>query len=528
MPDLLAPPENIPADAPRPYFVRAEGDVLPKVVIPKGVPPELKAWFLRAWEETLAIYAANPFERFHVCREPCGDLLCRPRPKQHEFAVARTPVQAAFAGNRFGKSSTLVAKALAQHAPAQLLPERLKPLKLATGSPVAGRLLCPSEQVMVDSLIPTLQMWCPASMLRGGSWNKAWDKAHNVLHFRDKGRMGVYTYKQDPTTMGSSALDYVGYDEPPPEAVRNECLARLIDRDGFEMFAMTPVNMVGGGIGWIYRTIYKRREHPDVTVVGGSGHDNPSIPKKALERILSQFPEEERRAREFGEFMHFGGMVYPGGFEHHLRKPPSPQELRGQDIVVGIDPGMKNAAFVWVALDRDARATVFDEVLLQEQTVPAYAKAIRATNAKWGLSKPLYVVDPSARNRFAGTEENVESLLMAEGIFCMPGNNPVEAGCQQVRKRLEDEALVFSEDCRGLRDEAEEYRLEDRPDGEFKVVKENDHRLDALRYALMARLWQPLRQQERAAERLGYVHDFEGPYRPGSPADDVGVMGAYS
>ena len=67
------------------------------------------------------------------------------------------------------------------------------------------------------------------------------------------------------------------------------------------------------------------------------------------------------------------------------------------------------------------------------------------------------------------------------------------AGVSQVRKRLQNEGLHVSQDCRGLRGEAEEYRQEDRPDEEFKVVKENDHRLDALRYALMSRTY--------------YVHD---------------------
>jgi hypothetical protein len=53
--------------------------------------------------------------------------------------------------------------------------------------------------------------------------------------------------------------------------------------------------------------------------------------------------------------------------------------------------------------------------------------------------------------------------------------------------------------------------MEDRPDGEFKVVKENDHRLDALRYGLMSRPWYPL------------AHEFEGRNRwtPGvAPAAD--------
>jgi hypothetical protein len=46
---------------------------------------------------------------------------------------------------------------------------------------------------------------------------------------------------------------------------------------------------------------------------------------------------------------------------------------------VGIDPGWRNAAFVWVAFDRDNRALVFDEELLQQKYPEDYALAIRAS-----------------------------------------------------------------------------------------------------------------------------------------------------
>lgn len=497
--------------------------------VPAGLPAVEQARVDALLAELEASPSSNPFHRWHVCPEWCGVPWCQPRPTQHVFAAASTRIQAAFCGNRWGKTTTLVCKCLVQHAPDELLPERLKPFKIATGSPVTGRILCPSEQVMVDHLIPSLQMWCPPSMFRGGSWSKAWDKAHNVLHFKGGGRLGCYTYKQDPTTMGSSALDYVGYDEPPPEAIRNESLARLIDRDGFEMFAMTPVNMVGGGIGWIYRTIYKRREHPDVTVVSGEGgRQNPSINQKALERVLSSYSDEERRAREFGDFMHFGGMVYPGGFEKVVVPPLTPQQLDGHDIVVGIDPGLKKAAFVWGAFDNDNRCVIFDERVVQEGTPADWVGAIREVNLKWGIKDPLYVIDPSARNRSLTDAESVEGLFQRQGIYPIHGQNQVFAGVSQIRLRIQDGGFFVTENCRGLRDEAEEYREEDRPDEEFKVVKERDHELDATRYLCMSRPWYVTHLDDDGP--LGWepnrAPDIEWLERAAVPAG--GPMGPYS
>lgn len=434
--------------------------------------------------------------------------------KQREFLEAVSPIQAAFAGNRFGKTTALVVKCLVQHSSRELLPGLLRSFRFVPwGRPAFGRFLCPTEGVLDEVVLPEVRKWCPLSVLRGGAWDKAWDRKHLVLHFVDGGRMSLHTYKQDPTTMVGSSLDYVAYDEPPPEPVRNECLIRLVDRAGVEMFAMTPVNMRGGGIGWVSRKIWKRREHPDVTVVKASIRDNPLLSEVAIERVLAEYPEEERRAREFGDFVNFGGMVYPGGFDGVLTaRAVTAADVAGWEVVVGLDPGLKNAAFVWVGVDSEQRMVVFAEALLREGTPADYARVIGETNARWGVREPTYVIDPSARNRSLVNAESVEAELGRLGIFCVHGQNAVEAGVQQIRRRLAHGMLLVSAECRGLRDEAEEYRAEDRADGEFRAVKENDHRLDALRYAVMHMPWGP-EMVERPLERLGWVPGTAPPQR---------------
>jgi hypothetical protein len=392
-----------------------------------------------------------------------------------------------------------------QHYPTNELPERLRAYKrVSHDRPVKGRFMCPSDKALTGYVIPKFKEWTPKRLLLGGGWDKAYSKQHNVLHFADGGLIEFFTYAMDADKLVGADLDYVAYDEPPPEDHRKENYPRLLDRKGFEAFALTPVNMKGGGIGWLYRDVYKQRENPEITVVQWAIHDNPHLDAKEIEQTLSIYSEDERRAREFGEFINFGGMVYDGGFERVLMtRDPTPADVRPWDVVVGMDPGLKNAAFIWVGFDSDNRAYVFDEVLLQEKTPKDYAAAIRQTNAKWGIRDPLYVIDPSARNRSLINAESVEALLQAEGIYPMHGYNPVEAGVQQIRLRMEKRMFFVSPACRGLRDEAEEYRMQDRPDGEFKVVKENDHRLDALRYAVTTRLWDPgMDSQEERPTRL--------------------------
>lgn len=470
-----------------------------------ALPTEQRKEVEKALRQLEDLRQQDPMQFFHACPTDCGVPGCVPHPQQHEFLLADTKVQAVFAGNRFGKTTALVVKVLIQHYPLDKLPPRLKPYRFVShDKPVRGRFMCPSEDSLQGYVIPKFQEWVPKHLLLGGNWGKAYSKQHGVLHFADGGLIEFRTYKVDPATLVGADLDYVANDEPSPEAHAKENWWRLIDRNGKMIHALTPVNMTGGGIGWLYREVYKQREAPHVTVVRGAIHDNKHLDAEEVKLTLAGASEKERQAREFGEFVNFGGMVYDSGFERCLMtRTPTPADVRPWDVVIGLDPGLKNAAFIWVGFDNDNRAYVFDEVLLQEKTPKDYAAAIRAVNKRWGISDPLYVIDPSARNRSLINAESVEALLQAEGIFPMHGMNAVEAGVQQVRLRMEKGMFWLSPDCRGLRDEAEEYRMQDRPDGEFKVVKENDHRLDALRYAVTTRLWDP--QMESPTEQpLGF------------------------
>jgi hypothetical protein len=347
----------------------------------------------------------------------------------------------------------------------------------------------------------------------------------------------------------------VAYDEPPPEEWRKENNPRLWARNGCERYALTPVNMAGGGIGWLYRKIYKKRlSDPEITVVKGSGWENRHLPREAIEYGLSQYDDAERAAREHGDFVHLGGMVYDGGFDRCLLElEPSAEDVRKWDRMVGIDPGLRNAAFTWWGFDSENTAYGFDEALLQQQTPADYALTIFLTNARWGIGSqdervmglmlldgllaadritaeehaekttflrgartcpdpPVYVIDPSAKNRSLTDGRSVKTELQNFGVFAIDGNNSVEAGCQQIRLRIQHRKFWVARSLAGLRGEAEEYRQEDRDDGEFKVVKENDHRLDTARYVVMRRPWFPS-HEETAPQRRGYEHGYEPPYR---------------
>ena len=135
---------------------------------------------------------------------------------------------------------------------------------------------------------------------------------------------------------------------------------------------------------------------------------------------------------------------------------------------------------------------------------------IKKILSRWAIREALFVIDPAARQRAQVNSDTVQSELLRQGIPTMAGQNDVEAGCMQVRQRLEHGMLFINPACKGLRDEADDYALEDREDGVFKPMKMNDHRLDALRYTAMARTWGVL--PDAASERkLGWNPDVYDP-----------------
>jgi phage terminase large subunit-like protein len=445
---------------------------------------------------------------------------------QLEFVEATTKVVAALAGNQFGKSTVLTMCSLRECLSREMLPGLLARTKRFE-PPVSGWLVCPTEDKIFDSFRPAFEDWCPKSAFKGGSWGKAFNGARMELQFSTGSAINFKTYKQDPSTLGGARLHFVGYDEPPPRKTREECRARTVRYGGYEMFAMTPLDT---NVAYAKREIWKKRASPEITVVRGSIHDNPTLDKKTVNLMLGDLSDIWRAARESGEFVDLGGLVYPL-FERCVwsGEPWTAGFVQGLDVVVGIDPGIRNCGIVFVGFDGENVAYVFDALLLQDATPDVYAKAIRGQLARWGLSPESsnvgFVADPASRQRGQTNAETVMSALAQHGVYCNAGQNDVQAGIGQLRIRMAHRRFWVSPErspgLLGLRDEADEYAAkepeEGRDDSHMEVVKSNDHRLDALRYAVMERFWDPVMEDEAPDRALGW--------RPGEdvPADPFGA-----
>ncbi len=434
-------------------------------------------------------------------------------PAQARFIEAQTKMIAAIAGNRFGKTTSLVVWMLKECLPKEALPSWLRALR-RFDERVDVWIMVPSEDKILDSLKPAFEKWVGARYFKGGSWGRAYNGESRTLTLVNPhagtgvswSTVAFKTYKMDASTLGGASLWAVGYDEPPPRAHREEGRTRLVDHDGVELFAFTPITT---NVAYAKKIIWNRREDPDITLVRGSIHDNTVLPAHAIAAWEREFADDPLlAARRDGDFVDVGGQIYPL-LERRVIEPWDPAAKapgRFETVVVAIDPGVRNCGITFVDWDNHDVGTVFDELLIQDGDVETYAQEIRATLARWGIPVDAvhFVIDPkSAQVRSMVDKQTVQTALASQGIFCSPAEQAVEAGVFQVNGRLKRNRLWVCRNCTKLRAEADEYVAKPRDDGVFEVLKQHDHLCDSLRYACMTHPYYPDYEAAAPSRDLG-------------------------
>lgn len=328
-----------------------------------------------------------------------------------------------------------------------------------------------------EYLRPAIAKYLPPS----AKWRNQFGFGQAEVRLEHGGRCLFKSVDQKRDGFQGSSVDLVHFDEEPnDQAVVNEALMRLVDRNGRILFSMTPLR----GMTWLYdRWVSETPE--DAVVHYIHGIDNPHLPEGALDRLLRQYGSHERAARAKGEWTTLEGRVYQDWSRQ--RNVCEPYEVDPDwPTFFAIDWGTRAPTAVVVAkLDPDDRLWIVDEYYEAQKTINQHADAIHQLIEKHG--EPEWIVcDPEDRGaRLA--------LSRDHGIANVParkGPNSVRNGINHVAERLRVDAsgrpalFVFSS-CRNLIREMEAYVWDDRGSGEGRdrpKAQQADHLLDALRY----------------------------------------------
>lgn len=217
--------------------------------------------------------------------------------------------------------------------------------------------------------------------------------------------------------------------------------------------------------------------HDSSTYIVNCGWDDvPHLTEEFKAHLLKNTPPYLRDARSKGIPSLSEGAIYPLE-ESEITYSPTFRIPRHWPKAYGMDVGWNRTACVWGAWDRDQDVVyLFSEHYRGMASPSDHATAIKARGG-WMRG----AIDPASRAR---NQQNGEQLLKDYrdlGLKLLPAKNSREAGLQTVWERMCTGRLKVSQ---ALTHWLTEYRVY-RRDKRGRVVKQNDHLMDATRYLIV-------------------------------------------
>lgn len=271
-------------------------------------------------------------------------------------------------------------------------------------------------------------------------------------------------------------------EEPRDSGIYTECLTRLMDEfnPGIIICSFTPLF----GLSDVVLSFLEDGKFPIDNVVGYkyvtniTWDDVPHLTPKQKEELLATYPKHQRDARTKGIPALGAGAIYPYSEDDIVVEPFQIPAWWAK--VYGLDVGWNKTAAVWLAMDPDTRVCyAYSEHYAGESHPAIHASAIKS-RGEWMTG----AIDPASAGANQVDGRALFDLYEQEGLHLVSADNSTEAGTVRVSQMFESGALKIFSSCLNLINEIRVYRR----DENGKIVKKNDHAVDALRYACMTGL----------------------------------------
>ena len=309
--------------------------------------------------------------------------------------------------------------------------------------------------------------------------------------FGGRSVIGFKSCDQGREKFQGSSLDFVWFDEEPPEDIYDECRMRVLDKRGDIFGTMTPLK----GLTFIHDQIYLNSSNsPEVWYEFMEWADNPYLNKDEVEMLSKTLSEEQLQARRYGRFRASSGLVYPEFDERvHVLEHPFSVPSTWQDTI-SIDPGLNNPLSAhWYCVDYDDNVYVVAEHFEAGKDVQYHAQKIKEISAQLGWKRGHNggidaLIDSAANQKTLASLKSVSELFYECGINVNANvNKDMFSGIQRVKQYLKvndgKSKIYIFPCCVNLIRELKSYRW---GNGDAPV-KTDDHALDELRYYLMTK-----------------------------------------
>lgn len=311
--------------------------------------------------------------------------------------------------------------------------------------------------------------------------------------------LGFKSYDQDIKAFYGTAKHVIWLDEECPPLVYNECLVRTMTTAGIIYVTFTPLHGITQFIvDFCRNATYLEgataisvpaeedldgnltEDHAESYVSGRAvvqaGWDHaPWLDEDVKQRMENNTPMHLRAARRHGTPSIGAGNVYPLSLEdiviNDFEIPASWPRLYGLDV------GWNKTAACWVAVNpQDRTIYVYSEHYSGKAEPEIHAASIKSR----GEGIPG-AIDPAARGRAQKDGLRLIDEYKRLGLRIQPADNSVEAGVTAVWSGLSTGKIKIFKSLVNLQREYLVYKR----DLNGKIVKENDHLMDAFRYAIL-------------------------------------------
>ncbi|MBM4072346.1 MAG: hypothetical protein FJ271_25970 [Planctomycetes bacterium] len=290
----------------------------------------------------------------------------------------------------------------------------------------------------------------------------------------DTSVVGLKTYEQGRKSFEGTAKHVIWCDEEPPEDCYTEMVFRTMTTKGIVLVTFTPLQGRSHVVNGFLEPTPEAAEHKWFIQAGWNHVPHLDATQKTA--LLATTPPHEVKARSEGEPTLGAGAIYPIE-ESNLIVPTRivPSTWRR---CYGMDIGWRRTAVIWGAEDPSSGAIeLYDEHYLSQGEPPSHAAAIHA-RGEWMHG----VIDPASAGASVIDGRVALDLYRDLGLNLEPAVNAVEAGLLEVWTRMVTGRLRVQLHLANWLAEFRKYHRD--PKG--KIVKENDHLMDATRYLVMS------------------------------------------
>ncbi len=430
----------------------------------------------------------EPMEHLHTTRFKCSSCNIEENRTSQKHALIGMGSEAHLigGGNRAGKTDLgaqlAVAVALGSNdwSVQQWLELNDLPKDLVQEEPSTVWCVALSYGDSIEYVRPKLDKYMPRSTKKS-KWN-AQDRA--TASFENGGKIVCLSYEAGRKKFQGQGVKLVWIDEEgKDDQVFMECLMRTIDLGGRVIVTATPVD----GLNWLFDQFVEeiREGYSRIQI---SGLDNPWIESVKLRRTVQHMTETMQRTRLFGDFVSQEGLVYDE-FDprYHVVKPfDIPKD---GEIYRAIDFGVRNPwCTLWIYRDRSGLFGADDSLYVYRE----YYKTNRTTLENGRETIRLSQNDPRCLFTVADSAGKDARLILARELGVSTKPSPKELGMVTMIGLVKERLMIHADgkprlfvfnNCPALIQELRKYRWS-KTKGKDQPMKQDDHALDSLRYAI--------------------------------------------